>query len=132
MSDEFVNTNIVIYSLDENTVKRRKALSILARRPVVLIQVFNETANTMRRKLNCDIPSIRQFLVDLIQDCRIHPITPATVLAGLDVAERYGFSHYDSLIVATALDAGCSKLYSEDMQHGQVLDGRLEFVNPFL
>jgi predicted nucleic acid-binding protein len=42
-----------------------------------------------------------------------------------------GFSHYDSLIVATALSINCSVLYSEDLQHGQVVDGRLTIVNPF-
>jgi predicted nucleic acid-binding protein len=61
----------------------------------------------------------------------MHPITPATILAALTVAERYGFSHYDSLIVATALEAGCSTLYSEDMQHGQLIDNRLTIINPF-
>ncbi len=131
MSVEFVDTNTVIYSLGEDATKRRKALAILARKPVISIRVLNETANTMRRKLNFDLPAIRRFLLDLMGESRMHPITPATVLAALTIAERYGFSHYDSLIVATALEAGCRTLYSEDMQHGQLIDNRLTIINPF-
>jgi len=131
MSVEFVDTNTVIYSLGKDAIKRRKALAVLARKPILSIQVLNETANTMRRKLDFDIPTIRHFLMDLMKESRIHPITPVTVLSALAVAERYGFSHYDSLIIATAMDAGCDTLYSEDMQHGQLIDNRLTVINPF-
>jgi predicted nucleic acid-binding protein len=132
MSAEFVDTNIVIYSFDENAAKRAKALAMLARNPVISVQVLNEAANTLRRKLGFGIPEIRRVLIKLIQESRLHPLAPSTVLLALDIAERYGFSHYDSLIVATALEAGCTRLYSEDMQHGQTIEGRLLVVNPFL
>jgi predicted nucleic acid-binding protein len=49
----------------------------------------------------------------------------------LDIVGRYGFSWFDSLIVATALDAGCDTLYTEDLQHGQVIEGKLTVTNPF-
>jgi predicted nucleic acid-binding protein len=132
MSAEFVDTNIVIYNFDENAAKRAKALAILARNPVISVQVLNEAANTLRRKLGFDIPEIRRVLIKLIQESRLHPLAPSTVLLALGIAERYGFSHYDSLIVAAALEAGCTRLYSEDMQHGQTIEGRLLVVNPFL
>jgi predicted nucleic acid-binding protein len=51
---------------------------------------------------------------------------------GLNIAERYGFSFYDSLIISSALQSGCTVLYSEDMQHGQKIDGQLLISNPFL
>ncbi len=69
--------------------------------------------------------------MDLMQESRVHPITPVTVIAALAIAERYGFSHFDSLIIATAMDAGCDTLYSEDMQDGQLIDNRLTVINPF-
>lgn len=53
------------------------------------------------------------------------------LLSALDVAERHGFSHCDSLIIAAALEAGCARLYSEDLQHGQLIDQRLTIINPF-
>lgn len=51
---------------------------------------------------------------------------------GLDIAERYGFSLYDSMIVAAALCAGCTTLFTEDLQHRQVIDGALTVRNPFV
>ena len=60
----------------------------------------------------------------------IYP-TPELYLRALDLRERYGFSFYDSLIIAAALEAGCTRLYTEDMQHGQQIQG-LAIENPFL
>lgn len=66
------------------------------------------------------------------QNISIHPNTPATILRAIGVAQRYGFSWFDSLIVAAALECGCQTLYSEDLQHGQLLDTTLRVVNPFV
>ena len=86
----------------------------------------------MRRKLGFGIAAIPQVLLRCLQESRLHPLAPSTLFSALDVAERYGFSHYDSLIVAAALESGCSILYSEDLQHGQVIDQRLTVINPIL
>lgn len=75
---------------------------------MISVQVLNEAANTLRRKLGFDIPEIRRVLIKLVQESRLHPFTPTTVFMALDIAERYGFFHYDSLIVAAALEAGCT------------------------
>ena len=64
-------------------------------------------------------------------ESRLHPLAPSTLLSALDVGGRYGFSHYDSLIIAAALEAGCATLYSEDLQHGQIIDQSLTIINPF-
>lgn len=132
MSAEFVDTNVVLYSLSDDVTKRRQALAILVNQPVLSLQVLNETANIMRRKLTFDVPAVREVLLRLLRESRLHPLTPSTLLSALDVAERYGFSHYDSLIIAAALEAGCTTLYSEDLQHGQLIDQRLTVKNPFL
>lgn len=63
--------------------------------------------------------------------CAIVPLALETHDLGLQIAERYGFSIYDALIVAAALRAGCRTLYSEDLQDGQTIDGRLVVRNPF-
>ncbi len=54
------------------------------------------------------------------------------VKEAIALGERYQLSHWDSLIVAAALRANCDTLYSEDMQHGQLIDGRLTVINPFI
>ncbi len=86
----------------------------------------------MRRKLAYDIDSIRTVLLRLIRTARLHPVASSTILLALDIAQRYGFSYYDSLIVAAAREADCARLYSEDLQHGQVLESGLTIINPFL
>jgi predicted nucleic acid-binding protein len=118
MNAEFVDTNVVLYSLSDDGVKRRRALMILVDRPVLSLQVLNEAANVMRRKLGFAIPAIREMVLRWLVESRLHPLAPSTLLSALGVAERYGFSHYDSLIIAAALEAGCATLYSEDLQHG--------------
>jgi predicted nucleic acid-binding protein len=64
--------------------------------------------------------------------CQTQAVTVDTHDRGLDIAERFGFSLHDSMIVSSALQSGCAVLYSEDMQHGQEIDVQLVVVNPFL
>jgi predicted nucleic acid-binding protein len=131
MNASFLDTNVVLYSFSDDDNKRSIALSLLAVRPVISAQVLNESAHTMRRKLGFSVPDISAVMVRLIQECHVVPIMADTTLLALNIAERYRFSIYDSLIIAAALDANCTTLYSEDMQHQQSIDGRLVIVNPF-
>jgi predicted nucleic acid-binding protein len=133
MPGEFLDTNIVIYSLSQDDKKQDKAIALLVNKPVISIQVLNETANIMRRKLGFDVSVIRVVINRISQECgSLQPVTLTTLNRALDIADRYGFSHYDSLIIAAALQADCTTLYSEDMQHGQAIDNRLTIINPFL
>jgi predicted nucleic acid-binding protein len=132
MPGSFIDSNVVLYSLSKDEPKQRRALALLAGEALISTQVLGEVANVMRRKLGYEIPAIRNVLLRLIGDCRLHPLTPSTVLRALDVAQRFGFSYYDSLIVAAAQEAGCDTVYSEDLQHGQVVGPGLTVINPFL
>ncbi|MFZ2449666.1 MAG: PIN domain-containing protein [Methylovulum miyakonense] len=133
MPGEFIDTNIVIYSLDKDGQKQQTALALLADKPVMSVQVLSETANIMRRKLGFDITAIRAVIHRISQEClSLQPINLSTLNNAFDIAERYRFSHYDSLIIAAALQAECTTLYSEDMQHGQIIDNRMMVINPFL
>lgn len=76
------------------------------------------------------IPEIHDCIEPIRGICGVEPVTLATHLRGLDLAERYGFPVYDSMIVAAALLAGCAILYSEDWQDKQRIDGLL-ISNPF-
>jgi predicted nucleic acid-binding protein len=75
---------------------------------------------------------IREYLVTIRAVCDVRPLTVETHLLGLDMAERYGFSFYDSLIVSAAFLSDCTTLYSEDLQHGQKIENRMMVINPFL
>lgn len=133
MPGEFIDTNVVIYSFSQDEHKQSKALAILAKHLVMSVQVLSETANIMKRKLGFDITSIRTVINRLSQECSLlHPINFNTLNHAFDIPERHGFSHYDSLIIAAALQTGCTTLYSEDMQHGQIIEDRMIILNPFL
>ena len=94
--------------------------------------MVNECSHVLRRKAGWRPSQIAAELTLLIGVARLVDVRMSEVRAALAVAECYGFSHFDSHIVATALAADCTTLYTEDLQHGQVIDGRLTLVNPFL
>ena len=90
---------------------------------------FNWFAPELWRRFTIDV---RRALAGIRAFCpQPLPITAATHEAALGIAERLGYQVYDSLIIASALEAGCATLYSEDMQDGQVVEGRLTIRNPF-
>jgi predicted nucleic acid-binding protein len=90
----------------------------------------NEFASVASRKLAMTIPEIREILSTIGEVCIVKPVDIETHKLGLDMAERYGFSIYDGLIVAAAVRAECSILYTEDLQHGQMIE-KLQIQSPF-
>jgi predicted nucleic acid-binding protein len=95
------------------------------------VQVLNELVNVARRKLALPWEEINEFLELVRSLCSIEPLTLETHRKGVYIAEQYGFSIYDSMIVAAALLSGCQVLYSEDMPDGQRIDDQLQISNPF-
>ena len=95
------------------------------------VQVLNEFASVASRKLRMSIAEIREVLTTIRAVCKLVPIGEETHDLGLQLAERYGQSVYDAMIVASALLAGCKTVLSEDMQDGQTIEGRLAIRNPF-
>jgi len=69
MPGDFIDTNVVIYSLDKDGLKQQKALALLADKPVMSVQVLSETANIMKRKLGFDTPAIRTVINRISQEC---------------------------------------------------------------
>jgi len=131
MSVNFVDSNVVIYHLDKDDAKQAIALKLLASDPMISTQVLGEVSNVMRRKLGYEWAEVRAVVSKLTEVARVHTIRPSTILRALDIAQRFGFSYYDSLIVAAAVESGCTTLYSEDLQDGQRLDSGLTIRNPF-
>lgn len=127
----FIDTNVVIYALGPASTKTTLAAPLFAGNPSISTQVLSETANVAARRLALPVLDIRTLVSTLEAMCRVEIITPATIHIALDLMARYGFSWYDSLIVATALAAGCDTLYTEDLQHGQIIESRLTVINPF-
>lgn len=127
----FADTNIAIYALDADPVKRKTALAILDLRPHISTQVVNEYLNVLLVKRRLDRMAAHELARALMAACDVVSVTPAITDLAMSIAERFRIGHWDSLIVAAALAADCTTLYSEDLQNGQTFDGRLTVMNPF-
>ena len=128
----FFDTNVLIYALAQGDPRGVIAEELLAAGGVLSVQVLNEFVAVARRKLSMTWDQIDQFLADVrllcdepvVLDLKTHD-------RALELARRDGLGIYDALIVAAALNANCDLLYSEDMQHGRIFEGRLTLDNPF-
>jgi predicted nucleic acid-binding protein len=128
----FFDPNVVIYAFTQSGAKSDKAREVLSSGGVVNVQVLNETANTLRRKFALSWLHIGQIISSVVEAFPDpQPLTLATHRAALRISERYGLAFYDGLIVAAAAEAQCGVLCTEDLQHGQTIDG-LRIENPFL
>jgi predicted nucleic acid-binding protein len=130
-AEVFFDTNVVLYLLSADAVKADRAEELLATGGMISVQVLNEFASVASRKLRLSWPEIRDVLAPVRVICPVVPLSVETHDRALLLVERYGLSLYDALIVAAALLAGCKTLYSEDMQHGQVIERQLTISNPF-
>jgi predicted nucleic acid-binding protein len=131
VATEFVDSNVVLYFLADDP-KTDAAEELLRRRPIISVQVLNEVVAVARRKLGMSWLEVREAIAIVRTLCpTVLPLDVATHADALRLAERYGHTIYDSLIIASALQARSEILWSEDMQHGMVIDGRLRIANPF-
>ncbi len=137
---DFLDTNVLVYLVDREADPRKRAIAnglvtgaVHLGTAVVSAQVVQETLNVVTTRLTPHMPPagaqefLRRILLPIWQ---VQP-TPALFSRALALRERYQFSFYDALIVAAALEGGCARLLSEDLQHGQQIEG-LTIHNPFL
>jgi predicted nucleic acid-binding protein len=129
--EDFFDTNVVLYLLSADTAKADRAEELISLGGTISVQVLNEFVAAASRKLRMPLSEIRDVLSQIRAVCTIEPITIETHDRALHIAERYGLSTYDALIVSAALLAGCKTLHSEDMQDGQVIEYQLTIRNPF-
>ena len=139
MSGDFLDSNIFVYLFDETDERKRDIAgeiveSGLQNNSVIIsFQVVQETLNVVTRKLATPMTAegAKSFMEDVLAP--LWRVSPSLALynRALDVQARYRYSFYDSLIIAAALDAGCDRLYSEDLQGGQRIEG-LRVENPFV
>lgn len=128
--EAFFDTNVLLYLLSGEAAKADRAEELLAGGGTISAQVLNEFTAVARRKLAMPWSEIREVLVTVRAVCAVEPITEATHDLGSMIAERYRFTIYDGLIVAAASLAGCSVIYSEDLQDGQSVRG-MTIRDPF-
>ena len=100
-------------------------------RIVVSTQVLGECFNVLTRKISKPAEEATQIVSDIMSGFEVMNIQKVTVAHALELHAQYHFSYYDSLILASALEAGCSIVYTEDMQHGQLIEQTLTIQNPY-
>ena len=132
MRASFFDSNVLVYIASGDAAKADQAEAAVATGGAISVQVLNEITNVARRKMQMSWADTHTFLDMLRGLLTVYPLTVEIHETGLGLAERYGFSIYDAMIAASALQAGCDTLWSEDMQHGMALDEGLRIVNPFL
>ena len=135
----FLDTNIFTYSFDQSAVlKQETAMQCIhvahsSQNGVISSQVVQEFLNVSRRKFSKPLNFLeqREYLdTVLLPLCRHFPSNLFYDMA-LDIQEMTGFALYDTLIVTAALECGCKTLFSEDLQHGRMIQG-MTIINPFL
>lgn len=135
----FLDTNIFVYTFDGRAPAKAKKAAQLVRRAaetgegIISYQVVQEFFNVAFRRFAqpMSVADAEQYLITVLRPLLAVHSSPAIYFEALRIGEKHRTSWYDSLIVAAALESQCEKLYSEDFQHGQKIEG-LRIENPFL
>ncbi len=131
----FIDTNLWIYLHTADSSKKRTVELLLEKKfehVVISTQVLNECFNTLTRKHIASASDAQNIIANIADSYWVLPLTKDITCAAIKIFMDYKLSFYDSLIVAAALSADCKILYSEDMQHNQIIESRLTIINPFL
>lgn len=134
MSDRiFIDTNILVYIVKDNTGKAEIiATKILTKNnSFISTQVVNEFCNVAFKKLDFSGADILFSINKFLEVFTIPGVKFSTIKKALQIKEQYGYSFYDSAIIASALQNNCAILYTEDMQHQQIIENTLTIINPF-
>ena len=127
-----MDTKILVYAHQEGDDRTPIARQILFEGGVIGVQVLNEFASVAHAKLAFPWPQVQEAIGDIVVLCQApEPLSINTHMRALGLSQKYRFSILDGLIVAAAIEAKCSTLLTEDLQHGQRVDG-LRIENPFL
>jgi predicted nucleic acid-binding protein len=130
----FVDSNIWLYAMlkmDEDAKWSQAAELVASHDCVINFQVIHEVCSNLIKKRRSNRAEIEKVILGFENVCQIVLPSLKTLHDAEDLRERYSISYWDSLIVAAAKQAGVATLFSDDMQHGLLVDGVLKIVNPF-
>jgi predicted nucleic acid-binding protein len=130
----FLDTNLWIYLYTSDCQKMQKISKLVEENfeaIVISSQTLNECFNALTRKKITSITKATTVIKSLINNHPIIPIDKYLVESAIQIHLTYHYSYYDSLIIATASENQCTILYSEDMQHKQIICDTLRILNPF-
>lgn len=131
----FIDTNIWLYAFIETDETAKSTLArtlIQESEPIISTQVVNEVCVNLLRCANFTEEQISRLFESFYEKYQITELTKPVLLMASQLRQRYSLSFWDNIIVASALSAGVSVLYSEDMQHGLIIEEQLLVYNPFV
>lgn len=130
----FIDSNILLYAYSTTEVrKKEKVRSIFENEAVsVSTQVINEFIWVMHRKYHVDLTLLTTISSHIFDLFNVALVTRETITQALAIAKRYNYSYWDSLILSSALETTSAIIYTEDMQHGQIVNTNLKIINPFI
>ncbi len=127
----FIDTNVLLYLLGDDEEKASRVEDLLSQGGTVSVQVLNEMASVLTRKMKFAWPETLDILSAVRSFYQVEPLTLETHQEGLRLAKRYCLFVYDAMIIASALLAGCQILVTEDLQDGLCVENGLTILNPF-
>lgn len=131
----FIDTNVWLYAFIEadNPTKSATARQLIQQvEPVISVQVINEVSINLLKKANFSEEQLRQLIESFYEKYRVIDYIPELLVRASHLRQHYSLSFWDSTIVAAALQARVSVLYSEDMHHTLLVDNQVQIVNPFV
>ena len=130
----FLDTNIIVYlySIDEKDKRDICCEFVNHADCLTSIQVMNESSNVWLKKYKLNKATISKYLDEIESVCdEVMLVRRKTINMALDIKERYNYSLYDCLMLASAIEANCNMILTEDMQDGQEINNTLKIKNPF-
>ncbi|MHB1661021.1 MAG: PIN domain-containing protein [bacterium] len=133
MKDKFfLDSNIILYAFGKDNNKKAVAKELIRQRLIISVQVISEVSNILFKRFSFSVPETKNIFDFIKSKTEVKLINLKTIEYCFYIKEKYKFSYWDSLIIASALENQCLILYTEDMQNGQIIEERLVVVNPFL
>jgi predicted nucleic acid-binding protein len=132
MNNVAIDTNILLYALDNFYPEKQSiSIQIIADKPLFCSQSLSEFTNVCLRKWKFSKENVAEIINEYLNQCTYIPITEEMIFFSFEVMNKYRFQLFDSMIISAAIKSGCSILYSEDMNNGQIIEKQLQIVNPF-
>jgi predicted nucleic acid-binding protein len=131
----FMDTNLWVYLFSEETIKKESISQLVTKNfgnIRLSTQVLGELFHVLTKKKIVPIEEAIRIVYRILDDFPVSAIHKGIVKYALELKLKYRFSYWDSLIITSALDTGCDILYTEDMQHNQLIEGELKIINPFI
>ena len=130
----FLDTNILIYGYSVTEPEKQRISERITKTGTTFIstQVIQEFSNVLSKKFKLSWDEIEKAINEVASNYSIIINSPDTITKACNIACKYMFSFYDSLIIPSALEADCNILYTEDLQHNQLIENKLRIINPFI